>query len=72
MNVSCDASLVDLNIRVILTSGALYHRVTTSWVYTLTGIPKARASPKSAILMQPFLSIRRFCGFMSLWRTLLW
>ena len=29
----------------------LYHRVTTSWVYTLTGTPKARASPKSAILI---------------------
>ena len=29
----------------------LYHKVTTSWVYTLTGTPKARASPKSAILI---------------------
>ena len=55
-----------------LTSGALYHKVTTSCVYTRMGIPKARAKPKSAILMPPFWSIRRFCGFMSLCKTLLW
>ena len=55
-----------------LTSGALYQSVTTSCVYTRMGIPNARARPKSAILMPPFLSIRRFWGFMSLWRTLLW
>lgn len=29
-------------------SGALYHNVTTSCVYTLTGTPKARPRPKSA------------------------
>lgn len=31
------------------TSGGLYHRVTTSWVNPLVGIPDALANPKSAI-----------------------
>ena len=31
------------------TSGGLYHKVTTSCVYPLTGIPEALARPKSAI-----------------------
>lgn len=43
----------------------------TSWVYTRTGIPKARANPKSASLITPLSSIKRFWGFKSLCRTLL-
>lgn len=46
-------------------SGALYHKVTTSCVYTLTGIPNALPSPKSATLINPDLSINKFCGFRS-------
>ena len=34
----------------ISTSGARYHNVTTSCVYERTGMPNARASPKSASL----------------------
>ena len=49
------------------TSGALYHRVSISWVNVLIGIPKARANPKSAILRFPDRSTSRFCGFKSLW-----
>ena len=41
-------------------SGALYHRVTTSWVYVLTGKPKALAKPKSANFTFPSLSMSRF------------
>lgn len=41
-------------------SGALYHKVTTSCVYTLTGIPNALPRPKSATLMTPVLSINKF------------
>ena len=53
-------------------SGALYHRVSTSWVRVLIGTPKALASPKSAILIMPVaLSISIFCGFKSLWMILL-
>ena len=37
----------------------------TSCVYALTGIPKALPSPKSASLMAPFASMRRFWGFRS-------
>lgn len=51
-------------------SGALYHNVTTSWVYVLTGRPNALARPKSASLITPFLSINRFWGFKSLCITL--
>ena len=35
-------------------SGALYHNVTTSFVYGLIGIPNALASPKSAIFKSSF------------------
>jgi hypothetical protein len=41
-------------------SGALYQRVTTSFVYGLIGIPKARARPKSAILSSSFWLRRMF------------
>jgi len=41
-------------------SGALYHKVSTSWVRVLIGIPKALARPKSAILIFPLLSIKTF------------
>lgn len=51
-------------------SGALYHSVTTSWVYVLTGRPNALASPKSASLIFPFLSINKFYGLRSLCITL--
>lgn len=37
----------------INTSGARYQSVTTSWVYDRTGIPKARASPKSPNFRYP-------------------
>lgn len=60
---------VEQNLLPNRISGARYQRVTTSWVYVRTGIPNARASPKSASLMQPRLSIRRFCGFRSLCST---
>ena len=51
-------------------SGALYQRVTTSWVYVLTGRPKALARPKSASLIIPFLSMSKFWGFRSRCMTL--
>ena len=35
------------------TSGARYHKVTTSLEKVLTGMPKARARPKSAKFQQP-------------------
>lgn len=35
------------------TSGALYQRVSISWVRVLMGIPKALARPKSAIFKSP-------------------
>ena len=41
-------------------SGALYHTVTTSWVYLGTGNEKARASPKSAIFRIPAELISKF------------
>lgn len=41
-------------------SGALYQRVSTSWVKVLIGTPNALARPKSAILIFPFLSIKTF------------
>jgi len=47
-------------------SGALYHRVSTSWVRVLIGIVKALASPKSQSLTFPFYVTRRFCGLRSL------
>ena len=54
-------------------SGALYQRVTTSWVKFFTGMPKALARPKSASFKTPSRLMRRFCGFKSLWSTLcLW
>ena len=37
------------------TSGALYHRVSISWVKVLMGIPKALANPKSAIFKSPYV-----------------
>ena len=52
------------------TSGALYHNVTTSLEKVLTGIPKARARPKSASLSCPLLLMSRFCGLRSLCNTL--
>lgn len=53
-------------------SGALYHKVSTSWVSVLIGTPKARASPKSANFIIPVaLSIKMFWGFKSLWMILL-
>mmetsp|Transcript_514 Transcript_514/g.1321 ORF Transcript_514/g.1321 Transcript_514/m.1321 type:complete len:301 (-) Transcript_514:43-945(-) len=54
----------------INTSGARYHSVTTSCVYDRTGMPKARARPKSASLRAPScLLMRRFCGLRSRWST---
>lgn len=53
------------------TSGALYQRVSISWVRVLIGIPNALANPKSAIFKFPFLSIKRFWGLRSLWMILL-
>ena len=48
-------------------SGALYHKVKTSFVYGLIGIEKALAKPKSATLtISPFFAVRIFCGFKSL------
>ena len=44
------------------TSGALYHNVTTSFEKVLTGIPNARARPKSASFSCPLELIRRFLG----------
>ena len=41
----------------ISTSGARYHSVTTSCVYERTGIPKARARPKSASLSLSLIHI---------------
>ena len=46
-------------------SGARYHSVTTSCVCVRTGMPKARARPKSASLSAPLRSMRRFCGLRS-------
>ena len=51
-------------------SGALYHNVTTSWVYVLTGRPKALARPKSASFTFSSLSMSKFYGFKSLCITL--
>lgn len=61
-------------------SGARYQSVTkirgdlrTSCVSVFMGTPNARARPKSASLIAPFLSISRFCGFKSRCRMrLLW
>mmetsp|Transcript_4572 Transcript_4572/g.14810 ORF Transcript_4572/g.14810 Transcript_4572/m.14810 type:complete len:294 (+) Transcript_4572:800-1681(+) len=47
------------------TSGARYHRVTTSWLYDRTGMPKARASPKSASFSSPVELMSKFCGLRS-------
>ncbi len=41
-------------------SGARYQRVSTSCVKVLIGTPKALAKPKSASLILPLLSIKRF------------
>jgi hypothetical protein len=50
----------------ISTSGARYQSVTTSCVYERTGMPNARARPKSASLSSSAsLLISRFCGFKS-------
>ncbi len=38
-------------------SGALYHKVTTSWVKGLIGIEKVLDNPKSAILHYPLFII---------------
>lgn len=53
------------------TSGARYHNVTTSLENVLTGIPKARAKPKSASFSWPLTLMRRFCGLRSRCSTLL-
>jgi len=42
------------------TSGALYHKVTTSLVYPATGTPTALASPKSANFKIPSLLTSKF------------
>jgi len=47
------------------TSGARYQSVTTSFENVLTGIPNARARPKSASLSMPLLLISKFCGLRS-------
>lgn len=41
-------------------SGALYQRVSTSWVKVFIGTPKARAKPKSANFMFPFCQSKCF------------
>ena len=51
------------------TSGARYQRVTTSFEKVLTGIPKARANPKSPSFNCPRLFISKFCGFRSRCKT---
>ena len=51
------------------TSGARYHSVTTSLEKVLTGMPKARARPKSASLSCPRVLMSKFWGFRSRWRT---
>lgn len=55
-------------------SGALYHRVSISWVRVLIGIENALAKPKSAIFKVPVKeSINKFWGFKSQWIIhLLW
>lgn len=50
-------------------SGARYQRVTTSCVYVLIGRLILLANPKSASLMFPRLSINKFWGLRSRWRT---
>ena len=55
------------------TSGALYHNVTTSWVYVLSGKPNDLANPKSAnFIVFSSSPIRRLDGLMSLCMILLW
>jgi hypothetical protein len=49
----------------------LAQTIITSWVKVLTGIPNARARPKSASFKALVRrSIKRFWGFRSRWRTL--
>lgn len=47
------------------TSGARYQSVTTSFEKVLTGMPNARARPKSASLSSPRLVMSKFCGLRS-------
>lgn len=42
------------------TSGALYHKVSISWVKVLIGIPKALAKPKSAIFKSPLIRKKKY------------
>ena len=54
------------------TSGGLYHNVTTSCEYVCDGTDFALAKPKSASFNSPISLMRRFCGFTSRCKTLLW
>ena len=56
-HISMDVEYV---LEPISTSGARYHNVTTSLENVLTGIPKARARPKSPNFNWPLLLINRF------------
>lgn len=65
--------LIDVQIKKVNWRSVATSNEQTSWVKVLTGKPNARASPKSANLMFPLQSMRRFCGFKSRCRTLwLW
>ena len=63
-----DLKNIENNPAITLNKSTKNH---TSCVYTLIGIPKALARPKSASLIVPLSSINRFWGFKSLCRTLL-
>jgi len=51
------------------TSGARYHRVTTSFENVFTGTPNALARPKSPSFNSILRLISKFCGFRSRCRT---
>ena len=51
--------------------GARYHKVTTSELSSLVGIPKVLANPKSATFRIKFFDSSKFWGFKSLCRILL-
>ena len=65
------STAVEYNFEPKSISGALYHKVTTSWVKILTGTPNDLAKPKSASFKHPSWSIKTFCGFKSLCNILL-
>eukprot|EP00080_Pristionchus_pacificus_P007070 PDM67090.1 hypothetical protein PRIPAC_48507 [Pristionchus pacificus] len=54
------SALAQLYYDLYRTSGARYHSVTISWVYTRLGMEKPRARPKSASFTVPELSTRMF------------